>query len=834
MGGNHTGSDREKAKKQRTSRNMPDKNRPSHGKLQPEPIVKTPSKEQINEKGKESTGNGVNTGNQIKTIAKQSTKKNNSVESISKSIVNNASPGKQIKDITKQPTRKDKSVESVTKSPTKKRVSIVKETEQIKETQKPETSSMGKKKMGARNQNVIETKEAEFTKHGKKKMMPTRAKKDLQPVIEQVPQLQEKAQPPNFRDLYMDDPKSTVKQKKNEVRLGQIDANVRAIIEKDKQLNSLQKNVSKTHSQETGNNSGGSDHNKKDAKWVEARPVLQQKISSSAGIKNADDVEYLLSKLRQPKQKSTPNAATTKNAVNQKVPEIVIPKNDISERSSIFGNEPSQSVADEPLDSGLYPKDIKLKSPATSSKVHLNSQSNQNTRESEEYRKINIIWDRSILMKTLKEMGMVDKFKLIHALIFKVDNALKKYIKIKNDADPMIQVPPLFKHCETARSNHFDRTNFKRAINLEADLLIFLVAENKKNNILASAAPCQMNNQNRVFVGRLYLNLNYLEFEYGSYYEQKSEIMTVFHEVLHILAFHPMIHSNLYEEVRRNDFNQKFLNLHKLRFLPMNPLIQEGHWDPVYFGNDLMAPIERIDSALSIFTLEYLDYVSPQIKTDRSVLPNNFIFDEINDFEDFFTYKCTFAEPKAKYSAFCSPQEARKGEFSCDRSRVYKTVCGKKQLSNNCYSKDSNRKYICSNPFMPKDKYKTFEQYGEHSRCFDTIIGGSKHHSLCLEFEVNDVGVLIKSEGSQYQCTGKGQLVSMKTKKSNKTFMVEVICPDPKEFQKLFELTNCKHNCYGNGFCSNGKCECFDGFDSADNCKKKTVSSSSTRFTAAL
>jgi hypothetical protein len=295
-----------------------------------------------------------------------------------------------------------------------------------------------------------------------------------------------------------------------------------------------------------------------------------------------------------------------------------------------------------------------------------------------------------------------------------------------------------------------------------------------------------------------------------------------------------MIHTGLFDEVKRNQLGEKYHNLNKLKDLPINPLIQEGHWDPVYFGNDLMAPIERIDSALSIFTLEYIDLVSPEIKTDRSVLPNNFIFDEINDFKDFFTYKCTYAEHKAKYSSFCSPQEARRKEFSCDRSRMYKTVCGQRQLTNNCFSKESHRKYICSNPFMPKEKYKTFETYGENSRCFETLVGGSKLHSLCLEFEINDVGVLIKSEGSQYQCTKKDELISMKTKKGGKTFMVQVKCPERKEFQTLYELTNCKQNCYGNGFCSNGKCDCFDGFDPSDHCKSKTVSTSSIRFTAAL
>lgn len=32
-------------------------------------------------------------------------------------------------------------------------------------------------------------------------------------------------------------------------------------------------------------------------------------------------------------------------------------------------------------------------------------------------------------------------------------------------------------------------------------------------------------------------------------------------------------------------------------------------------------------------------------------------------------------------------------------------------------------------------------------------------------------------------------------------------------------MTGCKDFCNGNGFCSNGYCDCFDGYDIKDNCK---------------
>ena len=493
--------------------------------------------------------------------------------------------------------------------------------------------------------------------------------------------------------------------------------------------------------------------------------------------------------------------------------------------------EASLTVVDEPVSKAEFDRSHEK---AKEKQLLLGKLSNQNTKNVEDYRKINIVWDRSILMKTLRELDLESKFKMIHGLIFRVDMALKKYIQLVKGSETILNIPRNFKHCETTRSNHFDRNNFTHEIHLEADLIIFLVAEWKDNDVLASAAPCRINKENRAYVGRLYLNLKNLNFDYGSYFEQKSEIMTVFHEVLHILAFGPALHRGLYDEVHSDKLNRKFINLMLFKNLQNDPLIDEGHWNPVYLGNDIMSPIERVDSTLSIFTLEYLDMVSSEIKTDRSVLPNNFVLDEINDFKDYFTYRCGADEPIAKYSTFCSAREAELNKHSCDRSRIYKTVCGDELLDNDCYSKEPNPKYICSNEYMADDKKQVFETYGNNSRCFNTVTRNGKNSSHCLEFEINNKGVLIKAEGSQFQCLKAGEEVTLTAVKKSKKYQIRVVCPDAREFQTLFKLTNCPYSCYGNGFCSNGKCECFDGFDPNKNCKKKTVSTSMTRFTSAL
>lgn len=585
-----------------------------------------------------------------------------------------------------------------------------------------------------------------------------------------------------------------------------------------------------SHSKKVEKTSSNLSSNKPVDKIPSASKVSDNLLGAPKGKETVaeapEEMKNLFAKLKSPEVKNS-NLAS-RRTTDKVVSNIQIPRKD---NSKLFEQESAKIKKEKSEES---PSKMLSKKTEETSQVHLSAQTNENTRMSDNFRPINIIWDRSILAKGLAKFNQDGKLKKINALISKVDNALKRYIHLKKDVDTLIEIPAGFAGCKTSRDQEFTEDKFKSKISVEGDLMIFLVAEKTNNDVLASASPCVVNSHRRTYVGRLYLNLHFLKLEYGSYYEQKMEIMTVFHEVLHILAFHPKIHSGLYDEVKSGALNDTYLNLNKMKQLPVNPLLNEGHWNPAYFGNDLMAPIERVDSALSIFTLEYLDLVSPEIKTDRSVLPNNFIFDEISDFNDFFTYKCSPFDKKAKYSAFCSPMEEQRGEFSCDRSRMYKSVCDDQRLSNGCYARESHQKYICSNPMMPASEHKVFETYGEKSRCFETVIKGTKQHALCLEFEVNDVGVLIKAEGAQYQCTKPGELLTMKTRKDGGKKAVDVRCPDPKEFKKVFDLTNCVQSCYGNGFCSNGRCHCFDGYDPSDHCKSKTKSLSSTRFTAAL
>lgn len=46
-----------------------------------------------------------------------------------------------------------------------------------------------------------------------------------------------------------------------------------------------------------------------------------------------------------------------------------------------------------------------------------------------------------------------------------------------------------------------------------------------------------------------------------------------------------------------------------------------------------------------------------------------------------------------------------------------------------------------------------------------------------------------------------------------------LICPNLEKFLTFYKKTNCKDFCNDNGFCSDGKCICYEGYEESTNCK---------------
>lgn len=94
---------------------------------------------------------------------------------------------------------------------------------------------------------------------------------------------------------------------------------------------------------------------------------------------------------------------------------------------------------------------------------------------------------------------------------------------------------------------------------------------------------------------------------------------------------------------------------------------------------------------------------------------------------------------------------------------------------------------------------------------------------MCMEFKLEESGIEINVPNTKNKVlcpkpvlkegekdVVEDQIVEVKLKNGAK---MNVKCPNYQIFKDTFKLTDCPDFCHGNGFCSNGGCECFDGFD---------------------
>ena len=367
------------------------------------------------------------------------------------------------------------------------------------------------------------------------------------------------------------------------------------------------------------------------------------------------------------------------------------------------------------------------------------------------------------------------------------------------------------------------------------------------DNILASAMPANVDSKTkRTTVSAIRINPKNFNFKGKNDLELFSNVNTLFHEFLHSIAFNGSLYNNLkkdlddlnkafktgnFERSRFEKEDEKYFYLSKLRHVPgTNPLIDDEHWNPAFIPNDLMVPVERIDSIISIFTMEYMDLVNNNVGDGefivrRKGLQPNYIAEEINSFEEFFQYKCEAKEEESKYPTFCTEIEKRKVRTSCDPSYLFKAKCGPK-LVNNCYEKVADKNENCLDDSF-KGKLEQFESRGYDSRCIES---GDKTRSYCMRvtFDGENLRILFKDD-TFIECNKKNssQVVEKEVNKKQITFR----CPDVQRFKDFYERTKCPNMCHGRGFCINGKCDCFAGYDSLNNCKELMKSSKvSTSF----
>jgi hypothetical protein len=397
-------------------------------------------------------------------------------------------------------------------------------------------------------------------------------------------------------------------------------------------------------------------------------------------------------------------------------------------------------------------------------------------------------------------------------LLTVADSIIRRYIFISDKNPKTIEISKI--ECAVTTGTFMREPELTSGgIKVEGDLLVFVdIINDPKDRMIAQAAYCSSRSSTQmVHVGRMTLNLAMLAGENISMTKRFSQVLTVVHEIFHIIAFNNKLSSKFLSN--KIEPNLKYLQM--LSKSKIRPLVAKtnDHFTSAILPADLMVPSERINASLTVFSLEYIDNISEMMVTNKKFMENNFVMDQIYDFESFLQYKCEDKLP-AKYSFYCSKSDKQNKPNGCDPSRLYKNVCSKtssRPMENNCFERVAQIESVCIDDTIKNMKVGSIEEFGEDSRCFENF--DAKREALCLKFQVNRQEIVIKNGGRDFKCTKSNKFVIIKG--------VKVKCPNIEEFITVYKKTNCEKMCYSNGTCNNGKCFCYEGFDPSTNCKDK-------------
>lgn len=420
---------------------------------------------------------------------------------------------------------------------------------------------------------------------------------------------------------------------------------------------------------------------------------------------------------------------------------------------------------------------------------------------------IQIVWEIGSLKTELAKVNRSIELSFIKQMMSKTDSLLKMYVKIPKEKQQLIRL------VQGQRCGF----NLPKDIVTNAHVLMltrfFTPKVADEQEVVARSIYCQKNSNNRAVVGVLEINLLKLITEQDSLTARMSFVTTLFHEVMHTLAFYGDWNAFLVKREIKKDLPN--LGLIKR----VNPQIwDEGHWKDPYMTHEIMSPYTSNASIVSIFTLEVLEHQSSEYSVERKNLPYDNFLSTVTSVEDFLSYKCPDTLQKPKYAEFCSQSEVKNDVRKCSTDYVHKTYCDEHINSNNCYQRRMLSHGNCLDTIVdPQYPDYAFEHRGSDSRCF---MDEEELNSFCLKYEVADQKINLIIGSASYVCEADDQVLSVRfVKSNNKGYNFTVKCPKIAHFIDQNNKTSCPNNCHWNGFCSKGQCLCFDGYSAHDNCK---------------
>lgn len=451
-----------------------------------------------------------------------------------------------------------------------------------------------------------------------------------------------------------------------------------------------------------------------------------------------------------------------------------------------------------------------------------------------ELRSLKVIYEETFLIRTLNEMNKGDYLTKIKELVIRMDKYIDNFLKTITVNTPKIEVPKGFTGCGgqgPSKTTISGEEYFKEDSTYDGDIIVYLYAyDDKGGDTIAAAKACAYHQTFRdPSIAIMGFNLALLFAD--DKLSELSQIMaleTLVHEFFHIFGFNS-IHKKYFKEYLAEK-GKKYPNLSKLNVEGVE-VFDKGtpHWSCDFLTNDIMSPVISQDKIISIFTMEFLEIAGVRIRTRKDYLKNNFLLENVPDFNKYLNYKCNDNDAVSEYKHFCSKKESDKNDMICDENYIYRLQCSEFPNANNCYKKIAHSKYTCIDEANSKSDYALpFETYGDDSRCF--VVNGQ---SQCLATSVRDNKVFVKFPSGEKECTQSNEKIRFEYVNPNAPRSKRIgtlTCPDLDKFKKSFRRTYCQKNCHGNGNCIDGICYCFKGYNPETHCKTEIGDQKETIF----
>ena len=438
-----------------------------------------------------------------------------------------------------------------------------------------------------------------------------------------------------------------------------------------------------------------------------------------------------------------------------------------------------------------------------------------------EWVSIKIKWELSIVKQYCIRNNRPKLYSLIKKLLEKATSVIRMYVKIPaNEPDTVL----------VREGSWCPGYKILKDSTYRAHLVMLTRiydANEKESSTIAKSIYCQTDVNHRSTVGRIAFNF-YKFFQEGESETKMADyLLTIVHETLHTLAFHSTSDKLLVQQQISDDLKHLAV-IKKVK----QEIYDEGHWLEAYLPNDLMTPVSRSGSIVTIFTLELIEQRSKSYSGNRDNLPYNIFFDQISSESDFFKYECSDLDETPKYPFFCTLKQFQKSHSGCSLDYTFVTGCSSLRLNNKCFPHVSRTEHNCLDTIIEdQDDFTEYEHRGQDSRCFASDSDG---RSMCLKYSIkgNQVHVHL-GKSPPVICTENNKPMQAKYMIDDSSYYdVKFLCPNIDSFIKYEKKTKCPANCNNNGFCANGECICFDGYDNKTNCASLTnVSSLDLIFT---